>query len=723
MQKRVTDIKKGSPLQEEIDLRIKSKESKLRKEAEKLISPNNLYKKKKSVTKLDDLSGNVTKDRFLFIKGKKFHPPKFLGNLIKIGFLGFLILFLINTVNVYYTGLKLQQDVAKDATEGYSYLVGGGKSMAKIQFEEANKAFDEASKNFSEAEKRLWFVNNDKTFYGNDVGAGESVDNLLKGGKNFAQAGTYFNEAMEEFNKIPIYFIAVNKAVAEAGSGANITSKPSITGALKKGLEKTKLAADEISQAAEKLKNVNINSLPMDVAARVEFAQKQVNDIVEMLTTMSKNFPAILKLLGDENPHRYLILLQNNSETRPTGGFIGSYILVDVENGYIEDLQVHDVYDLQEKDLKVTPPEFLKNFTQYWFFRDSNFSSDFPTSAEKAAWFLVNSGGPQVDTVIAINQGLIKGLLEITGPVQVGNFGELNSENYELLLSYVIEGKIWGEEDPKHLLKVFIPEFKNQLLKEEYLGKISSKLYKAVQQKHIMMWSKDEDIESLFDNVGLSGRMAQTKENEDYLSVVNFSIGGSKSDKFVEENITHETTIERSGELVDEITIIRKHQWTNEVYNEWKKELEKYGFTKLDDKLIDIMGRGQNKVIMRIYVPEGSTFIESNKKGVEVKTDTKLHKTYFLTEMGMIAGKSDETFIKYKLPYKMKFNPIANYKLIVEKQPGSAGSIFTKLVHTEENIVNAGLHPAEAKLDEEGGAIYATNLVYDRTFSSLWERK
>lgn len=723
MQKRLTDVKKGNSLQEEINLKTNAKESKFRKQAEKLISPNNLYKKKKTVTKMDDLTVTQPKEKFAYIKGKKFNPPKFIGNLVKIGILGFLILFLINTVNVYYTGLKLQKDVAKEATAGYSYLVGGGKSMAKIQFEEANKAFDEAGKNFSEAEKRLWFVNNDKTFYGNDVGAGESVDNLLKGGKNFAQAGTYFNEAMEEFNKIPLYFISVNKAVAEAGSGANITSKPSITGALKKGLEKTKLAADEIEQASEKLQNVNPDSLPMDIAARVVFAQKQVADIAEILKKMDNNFPAILKLLGDENPHRYLILLQNNSETRPTGGFIGSYILVDIKNGYIENLQVHDVYDLQEKDLKIAPPEFLKKFTQYWFFRDSNFSSDFPTSAEKAAWFLVNSGGPQVDTVIAINQGLIKGLLEVTGPIQVGNFGTLNSENYEFLLSYVIEGKIWGEEDPKHILKVFIPEFKNQLLKEEYLGKISSKLYKAVQQKHVMMWSKDENVESLFDSTGLSGKMAQTKENEDYLSVVNFSIGGSKSDKFVEENIIHETTIGRSGELVDEITITRKHQWTDEIYNEWKKELEKYGFSKMDDKLIDIMGRGQNKVITRIYVPEGSTFIESSKKGVEVKTDTDLHKTYFLVEMGMIAGKSDEVKIKYKLPFKMKFSPIANYKLVVEKQPGSVGSIFTKLVHAEENIVNDGLYPAEAKLDEEGDAIYATNLVYDRTFSSLWERK
>lgn len=716
MQKRLTDIKKGSSLQEEIDLQF-------RKKNEKLMFPNNLYKKKKTVTKLDDLTGEVPKDRFLYVKGKKFHPPKFLGNLVKIGILGFLILFLINTVNVYYTGLKLQKEIAKEATQGYSYLVGGGKNIAKIQFEEANKAFDEAGKNFSEAEKRLWFVNNDKTFYGNDVGAGESMDNLLKGGKNFAQAGTYFNEAMEELNKIPLYFISVNKAVAEAGSGANITSKPSITGALKKGLEKVKLAADEISQASEKLQNVNVNSLPMDVAARVEFAQKQVSEIADMLITMDKNFPAVLKLLGDENPHKYLILLQNNSETRPTGGFIGSYILVDIKNGYIEDLQVHDVYDLQEKDLKITPPEFLKNFTQYWYFRDSNFSSDFPTSAEKVAWFLEHSGGPKVDTVIAINQGLLKGLLEITGPVQVGNFGLLDSENYEFLLSYIIEGKIWGEEDPKHILKIFIPEFKNQLLKEEYLGKISSKLYRAVQQKHIMMWSKDEDVESLFDNVGLSGRMAQTKENEDYLSVVNFSTGGSKSDKFVEENITHETTINRSGELIDKITIIRKHQWTDEIYNGWKKELEKYGLSKMDDKLIDILGRGPNKVIMRIYVPEGSTFIEANKRSVEVKTDTKLHKTYFLTEMGMTAGKSDELKIKYKLPFKMKFGPIATYKLITEKQPGSVGSIFTKLVHVEENIVNAGLYPTDAKLDEEGGAIYATNLVYDRTFSSIWERK
>lgn len=675
---------------------------------------NILYKQKTPIKKVQDLSGTET-GHFIYIKGKKFTPPKFLGNLLKIGIAGFLIILLFNTINVYYTGKKLEKNIAAEAYEGYSFLIDAGKNASKIQFDKASESFAKAMENFSTAKNELWFISTDKSFYSQQNNIGQAVNALLVGGQHFSTAGNHFLDALEEFNHIPLYFVAKNNNP----KGPN----PSVTNSLKNGLDKTNLAIEKINLAAEQLANVNENGLPSEIAARIKVIKKQTAELSETLNAVSAHFPALLKLLGDNYPHRYLVLLQNNNEIRPSGGFIGSYAIMDINEGYIEKLEVNDVYDIDGSYKGIIePPDELKKFTGNWRFRDSNYSPDFPTSAAKAKWFLQKEGGPGVDTVIAINQGLLTDLLKITGPIQVGNFGKLNSENYNLLLSYVIEGKIWGAEDPKHILKVFIPEFKKAILQEKNIAKVSSKLYRAVQQKHIMMYSGDEEIENLFDAMGISGKVYKNTAEEDYLSVINTSIGGTKSDQFVEENILHDTFIDKNGNVTDEVTIKRSHLWNDEIYYKWKKILKSYGFSEMPDYLIDILGRGRNKVFMRVYVPDGSILLSSTDAKLETKYDKDLKKTYFLATVEITAGKTSSLKIRYRLPFTLDLKSAGIYKLIIEKQPGSRGSIFTKTARTDPEIVNLSIYPKESRVDADGNVIYATNLVYDRYFSGIWSK-
>lgn len=713
MAKRITDVKKGSKTSETLDLR--GKYDKKAQTPIKKKRTHNLRKQKTPIKEVRDLSPKEKeRNHYLYIKGKKFAPPKSLGALVKLAFAGFAILLVINTLNVYFIGKGIESDISENAYEGYNYLVDAGKSATKIQFEKSQESFEKAIENFSRAEEELWFINLDKTFYADENTLGKAVEAMLQGGKHFATAGQYFLEALEEFNKIPIYFVSKNNP-------ENV-EPPSLTDTLRVGLEKTDLAIDEISKAAIKIQNIEEKSLPKDVRHRVVFAKEKINEIFETLKSTQEHFPAILKLLGDRYPHRYLILLQNNNEIRPTGGFIGTYAIMDVNDGYIEKLDTHDVYDIDGSyGGIIEPPEEFKAFTSNWRFRDSNYSPDFPTSAKKARWFLEKEGGPTVDTVIAINQGLLRDMMEITGPIQVGEFGELTSENYNLLLSFIIEGKVWGPEDPKHILKMFIPAFKEAILKEENIGSMSSKLYKAVQQKHIMMYSADEEIQNLIENLGLSGKVHEIGEQEDYLSVINISIGGTKSEQFIEEEIIHNTHIDELGTAIDEITLKRTHMWTDDIYKEWKKTINAYGFDVLPDRVIDILGRGKNKVNTRIYVPEGSILLDTDGADVMTKYDMDLKKTYFLVTLEASAGETAEVWIKYRLPFTFTFTPAITYKLIAEKQPGSVGSIFTKTVTTDEELKNLEIYPQEVKV-LENRATYATNLVYDRYFSGIWSK-
>jgi len=705
MIKKTQDVK-IDPENEKIDLKGSSpnKGKELRKK-----KGYTFFAKHSAINEVKDLFGQE-KAKFTYIKGEKFTPPAYLGNLLKVGGIGFLIILLLNTINVYVIGKSIENNITKEAQEGYNQLIDAGKSATKIQFDNALTAFEKATANFQQAEDDLWFISTDKSFYASEGNIGNAVNSLLEGGKYFAQAGKYFLDAVEEFNKIPIYFVNKNSEDSE--------KKVSLTDTLSVGLEKTNLAIEQIEKASEIILAIDELTLPNELKARVIFAKQKVSEVSEILKTTSDHFPALLKLLGDKHPHRYLILLQNNNEIRPTGGFIGSYAILDLNEGYIEKLETYDVYDLDGSYGGVIPPpeEFL-TFTGNWRFRDSNYSPDFPTSAQKARWFLEKEGGPTVDTVIAINQGLLKDLLEITGPVQVGNFGKLDSSNYNLLLSFIIEGKVWGEQDPKHILKVFIPAFKEAIIKEEHISAVTSKLYRAIQQKHIMAYSSDEEIQALFEALSLSGAVHKSSEDEDYLSVINIATGGTKSEQFMDEQIYHDTEITQDGKIFDTVTVKRTHLWNNSIYVEWKRILSKYGFDYMPDNIIDILGRGENKVSTRIYVPDGSTLIESDGADVVTKYDKDLKKTYFFTKLHTKAGETSQVSIKYKLPFTLDFSPASTYKLIVEKQPGSHGSIFTKTLFTDEDVHVLATNPQEVIINQNNVVSYATNLVYDKYFS------
>ena len=88
------------------------------------------------------------------------------------------------------------------------------------------------------------------------------------------------------------------------------------------------------------------------------------------------------KVLGNNT---FIVLLQNNWELRPSGGFMGSYALVQFENNVLKDISVQDIYvpDGQIQGHVNPPKPVLQAFQQgFWRLRDANWDPDFQKSAE-----------------------------------------------------------------------------------------------------------------------------------------------------------------------------------------------------------------------------------------------------------------------------------------------------------------------------------------------------
>ena len=85
----------------------------------------------------------------------------------------------------------------------------------------------------------------------------------------------------------------------------------------------------------------------------------------ETLTKGSAWAELFLRLAGFYQPRYYLLLFQNNAEIRPTGGFIGSYALVKIDNGVLEIKKAENVFNLSgQQSLLLTPPLAIQKISE-----------------------------------------------------------------------------------------------------------------------------------------------------------------------------------------------------------------------------------------------------------------------------------------------------------------------------------------------------------------------
>jgi hypothetical protein len=185
---------------------------------------------------------------------------------------------------------------------------------------------------------------------------------------------------------------------------------------------------------------------------------KNVSKILPIEPDTKKEIDAIGTLVStftDTNGKTYsfLIMLQNNYELRPGGGFLGQYGVLKIKDGKIVSFIVEDANLLDQRiknaNISITPPWPLTRYGQVrrWLLHDSNFSPDFPTNAAKAEYFYRLGGGRErFDGVIAINADVLNHVIGITGPITIPGFGTYTEDGAALSLEADVEKNFLGED-------------------------------------------------------------------------------------------------------------------------------------------------------------------------------------------------------------------------------------------------------------------------------------
>jgi len=666
------------------------REKKEEKEVEKLIE----VKKEK-----EERIGGVKKDRFGFLK-KLFKKEK--KKRKKIGWvLGFLFLLIL------ISGL----------------FFGGTIYWTVNNFSEAEKNlrkgdFDEAEVNFARVKGGLTNIGRIVNFFG----------------FVFDMSGS-----KEEKQKI-LLLVDVGKEVAELGeSGVRLIDKGvEVVKVVLSGkeedvfekIERIKVEVGEITGKAAAveagLEKLELSTIPTIYRGKIKEMKKRL-PVVRKDLKQVKNFltvaAAIIRVAGKRE---YLILFQNNMEIRATGGFIGSFGLATFDKGSLKEFKVEDVYtvDGQLKG-KVDPPDEILHFLGQpkWFLRDSNFSPDFKLSGKRAMWFFEKGTGGEVDGVIGIDLTMARYLIDALGAVEVVDYGKkVNSENFF---------KIAEEESEKDF-------FSGSTQKKDFLGAVGRAMFDRIKngdkvdylalgagalrgfnEKHGWFYFGDKKIEKAMEEAGWGGSngLEETREEEDYLFIVDSNFGANKANYYVTKKIDHKIEIGKEGEIKERVKITYTNEsptdsWPGGVYKNYLRI-----YTPKDTDFIDFdLGDEREASLSGVLTEDVLEKVEKDK--FLVLEGGEKERKYYGVFFEVPIKSEREVELTYKLPWGLNFRKSgAEYKLKVIKQPGSENDEYNLLIG----------YPAFLKAGEfsKGGVAqeqvisYNTNLVGDKEF---WAR-
>jgi len=403
---------------------------------------------------------------------------------------------------------------------------------------------------------------------------------------------------------------------------------------------------------------------------------EQLKEVRSLILRSGQGLDLLPSLLALRERKSYLVLFQNNSELRPTGGFIGSYGILTFDNGQFIDFEIKDVYSA-DGQLKghVEPPGDLKKYLGEagWYLRDSNWDPDFPTSAKRAAWFLEKETGRAVDGVIAINLFLAQKILTAVGEIQIPDYQEkINADNFFERAEYYSEINFFPGSTQKQdflggVARVLFEEIKEA--DQKTWLKLAQNIYPTINAKDLLIWLPDQNSLNLLQQLGWGGdlksvncRPDQKECLTDFLMLVEANVGINKANYFLKRSLNHQIKIEEDGTVEEILQANYQNNSQSEAFPAGRYKTYLRVYTPLNSKLV------------KIEIKDPATGELKEVEEIEEQQDHNKQIFGFLLEVPIQESRSIE--IIYRLDKKLNKDDTA-YRFYLQKQPGIQDETFS----------------------------------------------
>ena len=449
-----------------------------------------------------------------------------------MGALGAVFVLLFTAVVLAAPGIRSELQRGRDALQRGKSALFAGRSQ------ESARAFHDAEESFSgAADSTLIRLVGVVPWLGN---TSDTVRAVAQAGERTAQAASLLAGAVDD---LP----GGLGALAPTTDGIPLDQLAGLTTAVSRAQELTERALETLRAAPTGFVLSAVSSARDDAIQELERTDRQLRAGSDIL----RGLPSFL---GADGPRRYFFGASNPAELRGTGGLIGAYAILTVEDGRLDFSEFRPIQSLPSLDVdhvEAPSPEYSTNFNYYrtgaGFWLNVNMTPDFPLAAE-ALWLSYREAtGEPLDGVVVADPFALKALMRVTGPIPVGNTGiELTERTivpFTTNEAYALfdtggERKLVLGRVAKAVLQGFLAEQGDDLLRERAL-------LNAFDDGHVKVWSTDPDMQAGLALTTTGG--AFEPQGTDVVSVVTNSASGTKLDFYQQRTVTYDVHLDPGG--------------------------------------------------------------------------------------------------------------------------------------------------------------------------------
>ncbi|HWK76534.1 DUF4012 domain-containing protein [Microbacterium sp.] len=183
-------------------------------------------------------------------------------------------------------------------------------------------------------------------------------------------------------------------------------------------------ASAAVDKAATDLESIDHDALIPQVASALTTLTGAIDELKPLLGPASEIVGILPRALGSEGPRNYLMVFQNNAESRGTGGNPAALVMINVNDGRItlgQQASSTEFNNARAEPIMPLNPETEALYGDKigrWI-SDATLTPDFTeTAAIIRAWWAEQFGTP-IDAVVSFDPVALSYLLRATGPTEI----------------------------------------------------------------------------------------------------------------------------------------------------------------------------------------------------------------------------------------------------------------------------------------------------------------
>jgi hypothetical protein len=315
------------------------------------------------------------------------------------------------------------------------------------------------------------------------------------------------------------------------------------------------------------------------------------------------------EITGATKTKKFMIAFQNSAEARGTGGILGAFAIIAMENGHLRVERTGS--NIALKSLNEIPIPVPNEYTNLYrsdpaIWQNSNLSPHFPYGAKIWMALWEKQYNEKLDGVFAIDPTALSYILKATGPVQLVNGEKIDSDN---VVFNTLSGAYKRFEKDNLARKKYLVDIINATFSKIVAGDFSkipmAKAFrKGILENRILFFSNDSlSQESLF-QTRLSGNLTAKANNQ--FRVVIQNIDASKLDYYLDRKI-YLKSLSCEDPRITQISVVVTNSLKTGV------GLPAYVLTRADKTKPIGMITGQHRFLVFIYGPVGSSLVHAKR--------------------------------------------------------------------------------------------------------------